>query len=127
MTDNKLYFKYTDQFNELWQKAGLTNEHKIDFETAIKTYHLNLPANNHGKQFPGAIVPGTGGAFKYRYADSDSNGGKSGSYRTIYFAVHNRTLWFVGFYGKSDKESLTDVEKADLLKFSKLLKKGIIK
>lgn len=52
MTDNKLYFKYTDQFNELWQKAGLTNEHKIDFETAIKTYHLNLPANNHGSSFP---------------------------------------------------------------------------
>lgn len=115
---------YTDEFKKQWQSLKLTQKQLDDFETSIIDYHRNLPDNNNGKQFPGNIIQGTGGAYKYRYADSDSNQGKSGSYRTIYFIAQGSQLWFLAIYKKNQKASLSDQEKADLREFSNQLKKG---
>jgi hypothetical protein len=40
--------------------------------------------------------------------------GKSGSARVIYFLANVEVIYFVLTYLKSDKESLTEAEKADI-------------
>ena len=80
-----------------------------------------MPDNNYGKRFPGSIIQGTGGAYKYRYSDPDSSQGKSGSYRTIYFVAQANQLWFLEIYKKNQKESLSNQEKSDLREFSRQL------
>lgn len=127
MKDDQLRFKYTDVFNARWREAGLSEADKTDFEASIVEYCLNMPVNNNGKRFPGVIISGTGGAYKYRYAAPNTNQGKSGSYRVIYFTVYNNTLWFVDIYDKHDTANLTDRQKNKLIRLSKLLKKGFSK
>ena len=48
--------------------------------------------------------------------------GKSGSARVIYFLATEEIIYLVMAYPKSTKDSLTDAEKADLKKLTKLLK-----
>lgn len=48
--------------------------------------------------------------------------GKSGSARVIYFLATEEIIYLVMAYPKSTKDSLTDAEKTDLKKLTKLLK-----
>lgn len=48
--------------------------------------------------------------------------GKSGSARVIYFLATKEVIYLVMAYPKSTKDSLTDAEKAELRKLTKLLK-----
>ena len=48
--------------------------------------------------------------------------GKSGSARVIYFLATEEIIYLVMAYPKSTKDSLTDAEKSDLKKLTKLLK-----
>ena len=48
--------------------------------------------------------------------------GKSGSARVIYLLATDEIIYLVMAYPKSTKDSLTDAEKADLKKLTKLLK-----
>lgn len=114
-------FNYTAEFNKEWHALKLDEKDRFDFETGIVTYYRNLPVNNYGKKFPGNIIQGTGGAYKYRYRAPDSPQGKSSSYRTIYFIANNNQLWFLTIYKKNQKATLSDREKADLRAFSRLL------
>ncbi|MFC6260679.1 hypothetical protein ACFP1C_06905 [Levilactobacillus fujinensis] len=95
MANEIIEFIYTDEFKKQWRALNLTKKQLDDFEMGIVNYHRNLPDNNYGKRFPGSIIKGTGGAYKYRYSDPDSSQGKSGSYRTIYFVAQASQLWFL--------------------------------
>jgi len=68
----------------------------------------------------GDLIQGTGGLRKVRIATG--NTGKSGSSRVIYLLAHAEKIYFVLAYPKSKKDSLTDAEKAELKKLSRLLK-----
>ncbi|RAX03183.1 hypothetical protein CKY04_02500 [Photorhabdus sp. S8-52] len=48
--------------------------------------------------------------------------GKSGSARVIYLLATEDIIYLVMTYPKSKKDSLTDAEKAELKKLTKLLK-----
>ena len=48
--------------------------------------------------------------------------GKSGSTRVIYFLATKDIIYLVMAYPKTEKDSLTDTEKAELKKLTKLLK-----
>lgn len=114
-------FLYTKAFMQSWHACGLSIEDRDELEDEIISFLTNLPANNHGRKFPGAIIQDTGGAIKYRFAPKRSNEGKSGSYRTIYFTTdkHFKYFMFVDVYSKNKQESLSNKQKNELKKFSK--------
>jgi len=68
----------------------------------------------------GDLIRQTGGLRKIRMATGTQ--GKSGSARVIYFLATEEIIYLVMAYPKSTKDSLTDAEKADLKKLTKLLK-----
>lgn len=68
----------------------------------------------------GDLIRQSGGLRKIRMATGTQ--GKSGSARVIYFLATEEIIYLVMAYPKSTKDSLTDAEKADLKKLTKLLK-----
>ncbi|MBD2801634.1 type II toxin-antitoxin system RelE/ParE family toxin [Xenorhabdus sp. M] len=68
----------------------------------------------------GDLIRGTGGLRKIRMATGSQ--GKSGSTKVIYLLVTEDIIYLVMAYPKSKKDSLTDAEKAELKKLTKLLK-----
>ena len=68
----------------------------------------------------GDFIRQTGGLRKIRMATGTQ--GKSGSARVIYFLATEEIIYLVMAYPKSTKDSLTDAEKSDLKKLTKLLK-----
>lgn len=111
-----------------WYACNLDLHDRDELEQEITAFLANLPSNNHGRKFPGAIIKDTGGAIKYRFTPQKINKGKSGSYRTIYFTVDKNLKYFlfVSVYPKNKQESLDDKQKKILKKFSQRLN-GFIK
>lgn len=68
----------------------------------------------------GDLIRQTGGLRKIRMATGTQ--GKSGSARVIYFLATEEIIYLVMAYPKSTKDSLTNAEKSDLKKLTKLLK-----
>lgn len=68
----------------------------------------------------GDLIQKTGGLRKIRMATGSQ--GKSGSARVIYFLATEEVIYLVMAYPKNTKDSLTDAEKAELKKLTKLLK-----
>lgn len=68
----------------------------------------------------GDLIRQTGGLRKIRMATGPQ--GKSGSARVIYFLATEEIIFLVMAHPKSTKDSLTDAEKSDLKKLTKLLK-----
>ena len=66
------------------------------------------------------LIRQTDGLRKIRMATGTQ--GKSGSARVIYFLATDEIIYLVMAYPKSTKDSLTDAEKSDLKKLTKLLK-----
>ena len=71
----------------------------------------------------GDLIRQTGGLRKIRMATGTQ--GKSGSARVIYFLATEEIIYLVMAYPKSTKDSLTDAEKSDLKKLTKLLKNEV--
>lgn len=71
----------------------------------------------------GELIQQTGGLRKIRMATGSQ--GKSGSARVIYFLATKEVVYLVMAYPKSTKETLTDAEKADLKKLTKILKNEV--
>lgn len=71
----------------------------------------------------GAIMQGTGGIRKFRWASG--NKGKSGGVRVIYY-YHNETmpLFLLSLFSKSKKANRTKAERNELAKFTELLVKN---
>ncbi|MGB0782878.1 MAG: type II toxin-antitoxin system RelE/ParE family toxin [Marinomonas sp.] len=53
------------------------------------------------------------------------NQGKSSSARVIYFLATKEIIYLIMAYPKSTKDSLTNAEKAELKKLTKLLKSEV--
>jgi hypothetical protein len=68
----------------------------------------------------GALIQGTGGIRKLRWATG--NKGKSGGIRVIYY-YHNETipLFLLTAFGKNEKDNLSKAERNDLASLTKLL------
>lgn len=71
----------------------------------------------------GELIQQTGGLRKIRMATGSQ--GKSGSARVIYFLATKEVVYLVMAYPKSTKETLTDAQKADLKKLTKILKNEV--
>ncbi|HBH9357841.1 TPA: type II toxin-antitoxin system RelE/ParE family toxin [Escherichia coli] len=68
----------------------------------------------------GDLIQQTGGLRKVRMVAGSQ--GKSGSVRIIYFLATEEIIYLIMAYPKNVKDSLTDTEKAQLKKLTKLLK-----
>lgn len=117
-------FIYSDPFMKEWKKEGLTLDDRDELQNDFLDYIVHAPSNSFGRQFPGEIIQGTGGAIKWRFAPKESNKGKSGSYRTIYFVFEEKTqsAYFLTVYGKNKKASLSNEEKNGIKAFIKAFK-----
>ena len=71
----------------------------------------------------GAIMQGTGGIRKFRWASGSK--GKSGGVRVIYY-YHNESipLFLLTVFGKSEKANLSKAERNELAKFTSILAKN---
>ncbi len=101
--------------------------HAIKFiETAIFTRQIREIATETlqndliGRPNKGDIIQGAGGLRKVRMATGHQ--GKSGSERVIYFLATKEIIYLIMAYPKTVKDSLTDTEKTELKKLTKLLK-----
>jgi hypothetical protein len=100
---------FTKQFNE------------IGTDEELRTLQSELIADSES----GSLITGTGGLRKIRVATVHQ--GKSGSSRVIYFLAQHELIYLVLAYPKSKKDSLSDREKSDLKKLTKLLKSEVKK
>ena len=89
-------------FDSKWKDIGLTEDDRVRLE-------IELVSNPK----VGAVLRGTSGARKMRFAFPDR--GKSGSVRVIYvdFEVSER-LYLVNVFAKSEQDSLTAEERNTL-------------
>lgn len=92
-------FVWTTAFIAGWNRCGFNSDDLVQLEKAL----LADPK-------AGAVIQGTGGARKFRFAYEDR--GKSGSARVIYvdFEVGEK-ICGLAVYAKADKGSLTQGEK----------------
>ncbi len=91
---------YALTFDKSWNALGLTDEDLVHLENALIEY-----------PDMGKVIEGTGGLRKLRFALP--NRGKSTGARILYvdFAYYEK-LFLFNIYAKSDKDSLTNGEKA---------------
>ncbi len=71
----------------------------------------------------GDLIQKTGGLRKIRMATGSQ--GKSGSARVIYFLATEEVIYLVMAYPKSIEDSLTDAEKSQLKRLTRLLKNEV--
>ena len=96
-------------FMARWKSLGLDDTDLLRFEIEL----INNPK-------VGAVLKGTGGVRKIRFAFEDR--GKSGSVRVIYidFEVYEK-IFLLTAYAKSDQANLTKKERNDLRGLVELL------
>ena len=98
-------------FDKEWIKLGLDD----DSLRLLQNYLLRNPG-------AGDIIIGTGGLIKLRWNLPST--GKSGGVRTLFVDfIQQETTIFINCYGKGDKDSLTDSEKAMYKKLISEIKK----
>ncbi|MCL2019897.1 MAG: type II toxin-antitoxin system RelE/ParE family toxin [Oscillospiraceae bacterium] len=92
-------FFSTSEFDKQWEIMGLSMEDRRRLENEI----VNNPQI-------GAVMSGTGGLRKMRFAPENS--GKSGGVRALYvdYVVFER-VYLVTAYPKSNKENITPTER----------------
>ena len=97
-------FVWTTAFIAGWNRCGFDSDDLVLLEDAL----LEDPK-------AGAVIEGTGGARKFRFAYK--NRGKSGSARVIYvdFEIGEK-ICGLAVYAKADKDSLTKGEKNSIKK-----------
>ena len=76
----------------------------------------------------GAVVAGTGGLRKVRFAPPSRHTGKSGAFRVgyAYFRVAS-TVYLLAIYPKNEQANLTSAEKADAKKIIEFLDRSMRK
>jgi hypothetical protein len=105
--------------------------HAIEFiETSVFTKQIKLIATDDelkdlqieliAQPEKGDLIQGTGGLRKIRMATG--NQGKSGGIRIIYFLATVEIIYLILAYPKNVKDNLTNSEKAELKKLTKVLK-----
>jgi hypothetical protein len=103
-------FVILPEFDRQWTKLGLDDDDLARLQNQIKKYPQL-----------GAVIRGTGGVRKLRFAFE--NRGKSGSTRVLYVdLVISDMVMLLTAYAKSAKNSLTDAEKNEIKALVSLLK-----
>ena len=99
-------------FMARWKSLGLNDADLLRLEIEL----LNNPK-------VGAVLQGTGGVRKVRFAFEDR--GKSGSIRVIYidFEIYEK-IFLLTAYAKADQASLTKQERNDLRGLVELLERS---
>lgn len=105
---------FLPSFEKARKRLGLTEEER---DALANDLMVNPKA--------GAVIRGTGGARKLRYALA--NRGKSAGARIIYadFSEYNR-LYFITAYSKHEKANLTGKECNELKKLLKILEQKLL-
>ncbi len=103
-------FVMTPEFDKCWKNIGLTDQELKELQEEIL---LNPQV--------GAVIQGTGGLRKIRYAIG--NKGKSGSIRVLYvdLVIHEK-VYLITAYTKNQKDNLSNEEKAIIKKMIEQLK-----
>jgi len=101
----KREFIYFKTFDRSWNEMGLTDTELAELEKTI----MENP-------YIGAVIQGTGGVRKMRFALPD-NKGKSGGVRVLYvdYLSYEKTI-LLNAYAKGVKDNITDSEKNQLKK-----------
>jgi hypothetical protein len=106
-------FVLTADFDYYWKAIGLDEEELFNLQNKL----LDNPRI-------GAVISGTGGCRKIRYALT--NGGKRGGARIIYLDVPKfATIYLLLVYPKSLKDNLTQQEKNSVRAIAMELKEGV--
>jgi hypothetical protein len=102
-----LHFVETDEFRDDWEQLGLNVERDLwELQTLIMS----------GPEKP-AVIPGTGGLRKMRFAGGGGRG-KSGGIRVCYaYFKKYWTVLLVIAYSKSRKDNLTAIEKTAIKRY----------
>lgn len=97
------------EFEKQWAKMGLN-------DNDLKRLQYQLLENTE----IGAVMQGTGGLRKVRFAFE--NRGKSGSARVVYvdFAVYEK-IFLITAYPKNEKDNLSKAERNDIKKLIEAL------
>lgn len=74
-------------FKKMFYKLGLSDDDLDDLENQILEFENRRERKD---QLLGDLIPGTGGAIKFRFTSKDSKSGKSGAERIIYCAFNLR-------------------------------------
>jgi hypothetical protein len=109
----KRRFIYTKNFDNKWSDLGLTDVDCV----LLEQFLLENPES-------GAIIQGTGGIRKLRWSLPST--GKSSGIRVLYIDyVVQETIVVFDLFTKSEKDNLSDSEKATLKRIVKLLGKEL--
>jgi hypothetical protein len=84
-----------------WRRFRLTDEDLRSLEQML----LARPE-------AGAVVSGTGGVRKVRFAPPSRRTGKSGAYRVVYLVRTGRAVLLLSIFAKAEKDNLTAEQKA---------------
>jgi len=110
----RLTFVQFARFAARWNQLRLTDEDLQALEQAL----LSNPDR-------GAVVPGTGGLRKVRFAPPSRHVGKSGAFRVGY--AYFRTadaVYLLTIYSKNEKANLTAAEKAEARSLIEFISRG---
>lgn len=113
--DHALEFIETSMFTRQIKPIA-TDEELKELQKELQKELIELPQK-------GDLIPKTGGLRKIRMATGSQ--GKSGSARVIYFLATKEVIWLIMAYPKNIKDNLTDAEKSELKKLTKLLKNEV--
>jgi hypothetical protein len=110
----RLTFVQLPRFAARWAKLRLTDE---DLQALEQILLRNPDA--------GAVVGGTGGLRKVRFAPPSRHVGKSGAFRVgyIYFRSAD-AVYLLAIYPKNEKANLTPAEKAEARKLIEIIGRG---
>lgn len=114
--EDLLHFIETEEFTEAWGDLGL------DDEDDLAALQVGIMASPKG----GAVIQGTGGLRKIRFAPSKWNTGRSGAARVcyVYFEDYYIVL-LVLVYAKNEKEDLSPRDKAGIRKYIERFEKAL--
>jgi len=111
----QLTFVQLSRFAARWSQLRLND----DDLRALEQMLLRNPS-------AGAVVAGTGGLRKVRFAPPSRHVGKSGAFRVgyAYFRVVD-TVYLLAIYPKNEQANLTHTEKAEARKLIEFIGRGL--
>ncbi|HUB24104.1 MAG TPA: type II toxin-antitoxin system RelE/ParE family toxin [Tepidisphaeraceae bacterium] len=112
-----LTFVQLPRFAARWDRLELNDDDLRSLESAI----LRDPD-------AGAVIPGTGGLRKIRFAPPSRHTGKSGAFRVCY--VYFRTaeaIYLLAIYPKNEQANLTAQQKSEAKSLIEFIGRGIRK
>lgn len=109
LIDPPIQVSISDRFaSEVRQLAKRYRRIRIDIQPIIEQLEAG--------ELPGDQIPGMNYAlFKVRVKNSDTQRGKSGGYRIIYYLKTETQILLVTLYSKSDKSDVTVDEVRDII------------